>query len=227
MSPMGPAILIASGLPGDPLHDRAFGRAGPRPLCAWVGAAARDGRGGLERVAGVLRARYGAEVRLARMVPNVAFDPDETRRLLDAAQLIYIAGGDVHLLAERVRAGGFDEAIRRRHREGAVVVGVSAGAIGLTRYWVQFPEDDEPALAHPTRFACIGALELAVDVHDEESDWEELRALLAAWAREEPAATVEAWGIPRGGALEVTDAGVTHLGPRPKRLRLDRGHIVE
>src|SRR5262249_23222434 len=155
----------------------------------------------------------------ARMVPDVAFDADETRRLLGAAQLIYIAGGDVSLLAERVRAGGFDETIRRRHRGGAGVGGVSAGAIGLARYLGQFPEDDDAALAQPTRFACIGALDLAVDVHDEESDWEELRALLAAWAREEPAATVDAWGIPRGGALEVTDAGVTHLGPRPKRLR--------
>ena len=225
MSRMGPAILIAHGVPGDRLHDRVFELAGARPLVAWIGAANGDEPAWYERVAKVLRARYGAEVELARTVGE--FDADATRRLVDAATVLYLGGGDVALLAERARALGLDEQIRRRHREGALVVGVSAGAIGLTRFWVRFPEDDE-ALAEPTRFACIGALDVAVDCHDEQSDWEELRALLAAWARQEPEAVVEAYGIPLGGALELAPSGaVTHLGPAPRRLRLDRGRIVE
>src|SRR4051794_32671240 len=165
MSSMGPAILIAHGVPGDALHDRAFELAGARPLVAWVGAANGDQRAWYERVAKVLRDRYGAEVEMARTVPTVDFDPAETRALVDAATMIYIGGGDVSLLAERVRALGLDEQIRRRHREGTLVVGVSAGAIGLTRYWVQFP-DDNFELEQPTRFACIGALDVAVDCHD-------------------------------------------------------------
>jgi cyanophycinase len=225
MSLMGPAILIAYGVPGDTLHDRAFELAGARPLVAWVGAANGDQRAWYERVAKVLRERYGAEVEMARTVGE--YDTGETRQLIEAAQMIYIGGGDVSMLAERVRALGVDEQIRRRHAEGAVVVGVSAGAIGLTRYWVQFPEDNFE-LERPTRFACIGALPLAVDCHDEQSDWEELRALLAAWEREEPGAVVDAYGIPLGGALEVAPTGtVTHLGPAPKWLRLDGGRIVE
>ncbi|MCU1283511.1 MAG: peptidase, partial [bacterium] len=177
MSSMGPAILIAHGVPGDQLHDRAFELAGARPLVAWVGAANGDQRAWYERVAKVLRERYGAEVEQARTVSDADLDPAETRALLDAATMIYIGGGDVSLLAERVRALGLDEQIRRRHAEGAMVVGVSAGAIGLTRYWVQFP-DDNLELEQPTRFACIGAIGVAVDCHDEQSDWEELRALL-------------------------------------------------
>jgi hypothetical protein len=225
MSPMGPAILIAHGVPGDALHDRAFELAGARPLVAWIGAANGDQRAWYERVAKVLRERYGAETEMARSVGE--FDADETRQILDAAQMIYLGGGDVSLLAERVRALGLDEQIRRRHQEGALVVGVSAGAIGLTRYWVQFPEDNYE-LEEPSRFACIGAVSIAVDCHDEESDWEELRALLAAWGREEPGARVEAYGIPLGGALEIAPGGaVTHLGPAPKWLRLDGGRIVE
>ncbi|MDB4964780.1 MAG: hypothetical protein JWN44_469 [Myxococcales bacterium] len=229
MSLMGPAILIAHGLPGDALHDRAFELAGARPLVAWIGAANGDQRAWYERVATVLRQRYGAEVQLARTVPSpgVALDPAETRRLVDAATMIYIGGGDVAVLAERVRALGLDEQVRRRHQEGALVVGISAGAIGLTRYWVQFPEDN-PELEQPTRFPCIGALDLAVDCHDEESEWEELRALLGAWEREEPGARVDGYGIPLGGALEVAPTGmVTHLGPAPKWLRLDGGRVVE
>jgi Peptidase family S51 len=230
MGRMGPAILIAHGNPGDHLHDRAFALAGPRPKVAWIGAANGDSQTWFDRAAAVFRKKYGAEVELARTVGPV--DADETRRVVAGAQMIYLAGGDVGLLAERARALGLDELIRRRHAEGVLVVGVSAGAIGLTRWWVRFPDDDsddEPAASiAPARFACIGALELAIDCHDEESDWEELRALLEVWAHDEPEARVEAWGIPAGGALEVaSDGRVTHLGPAPKRLRLDGGRIVE
>ena len=227
MGRMGPAILIAHGNPGDHIHDRAFALAGARPRVAWIGAANGDSRTWFERAAKVLRQKYGAEVELARTVGD--FDVGETRRIIESAAMIYLAGGDVGMLAERTRALGLDELIRRRHAEGTLVVGVSAGAIGLTRYWVRFPDDDEDdAPSSPARFACIGAVPLAIDCHDEESDWEELRALLDAWAREEPGATVEAYGIPSGGALELApDGRVAHLGPKPKRLRLDGGRIVE
>ena len=219
MRRMGPAILIAHGVPGDALHDRLFELAGARPLVAWVGAANDDSLPWFERAAGVLHKRYGADVQ--RVLTSVA---DDTQRLVDEAPVIYLPGGDVSLLSQRLRALGLDERIRRRHAEGALVVGVSAGAIGLTRWWIEFPEDGRA----PFRFPCIGALELAVDCHDEESDWEELRALLAAWAHDEPDAVVEAYGIPAGGALEIAPAGtVTHLGPVPRRLRLDRGRVVE
>lgn len=131
------------------------------------------------------------------------------------------------LLADRLRATGLDEIIRARRRAGTFVVGVSAGAIGLSPYWVQFP-DDNFELPAPIRFACVGAVSIACDCHDEDSDWEELRALLAAWEREAPGATVDGWGIPMGGALLLDgEDRVTHLGPAPKRLRLDQGRIVE
>lgn len=224
MSPMGPAILIAHGVPGDELHDRAFELAGARPRVAWIGAAAGDSRPWFERVAKVLRERYAADVEMARTVGD--FDVAATRRLIEEAPMIYLGGGDVAELAARMHALGLAELIRRRRRDGALVVGVSAGAIGLTRYWVEFP-DDNPALSRPTRFGCIGAVDCAVDCHDEQSDWEELRALLGAWAVEEPDAVVDAYGIPMGGAIEISDARVTHLGPAPKWLRLDHGRIVE
>jgi len=219
MAAMGPAILIAHGVPGDELHDRVFELAGARPLVAWVGAANDDSLPWFERAATVLRQRYGADMR--RVMTSVE---DDSQRLVDEAAVIYLPGGDVSLLSQRLRALGLDERIRRRHAAGALVVGVSAGAIGLTRFWVEFPEDGRA----PHRIPCIGALGLAVDCHDEESDWEELRALLEAWQREEPGAVVDAYGIPLGGALEIAPAGtVTHLGPAPEWLRLDGGRIVE
>jgi hypothetical protein len=189
-------------------------------LVAWVGAANDDSLPWFDRAASVLRARYGADVRMVR----TTVDGDDSLRLVDEAPVIYLPGGDVSRLSERVRALGLDEKIRRRHAAGALVVGVSAGAIGLTRWWVEFPDDGRP----PYRIPCVGAVDVAVDCHDEESDWEELRALLVAWEQQEPGAVVDAYGIPLGGAIEIAPSGtVTHLGRAPKRLRLDGGRIVE
>lgn len=216
---MGPAILIASSQSADRFHDRAFQLAPKNPSVAWIGAAHGDTPGGFERTRALLAKRYGATVLHAH-----ADRVDEARQIVSGADLVYLGGGDVRLLTDRLRAAGLDEALRRRHADGAVVLGVSAGAIGLTPAWIDFPDEEGP----PVRFPCLGAVAVAVDVHDEESDWEELRALLAAWAQEEPDAVVAAYGIPTGGALELDGSGaVTTLGRASFRLRLDHGRVIE
>ncbi len=219
-------MLIAHGSPGDAFHDHAFARL-PRgaPAVAYLGAANGEQPRGYRALERALGKRYGAKVLHARA--GSEDEVAEARRILTGADVIYVGGGDVALLAERIVGSGLDEIVRARHRAGALLIGASAGAVGLTSYWVRFPEDD-PALARPTRFRCIGALPLAVDVHDEASDWEELRALLSAWAADEPDAIVHAFGIPSRGALEIAPDGVpTPLGPPPKRLRLERGRILD
>ena len=219
---MGPAMLIAHGMPDDDFHRRIFELVGrEQPEVAYVGAANGDQRRWFERVAETVAKRFGARCRLARTVG--VDDRGPAAELIERADVIYLAGGDVSALSERVHALQLGELIRRRHQEGAMLVGVSAGAIGLTKYWVEF-EGDEPA----RRFPCVGALPFAVDCHDEDSDWEELRALLARWAADAPDEEVDAWGIPAGGALEVDSAGrVRPHGPAPRRLRLVRGKIVD
>jgi peptidase E len=223
----GPAILIARSVPDDKFHDRLFGELPSAPSVAWIGAASGDQRAWYERVAAVLRKRFGARVSFARSLPAADVDLAETRRILDDAQVIYLGGGDVGVLADALRGSGLDEHIKRRRREGAYLVGVSAGAIGLGRYWVKFPDDDDE-LAAATRFECVGAVPIVCDCHDEESDWEELKELLAAWRREAPGATVDAYGIPLGGALWLDgEDRVTPLGAAPKVLRLVDGKLIE
>ena len=220
-------MLIAYAIADDEFHDRLFAELPSAPQVAWIGAASGDRRAWFERSADVMRKRYGAQLRFARSTPAPDLDLDETRRILDESQVIYVGGGDVSALAESLRAAGLDELVRARRRAGAFLVGVSAGAIGLGRYWVKFPDDDAE-LDEPRRFACVGAVPLVCDCHDEESDWEELRALLAAWHREAPGERVDAYGIPKGGALYVDgDDRVTPIGEPPKWLRLDGSRIVE
>ncbi len=224
---MGPAMLSANGRPGDRPHDLVFERLARRePRVAYVGGANGDDPGWFRAIAKSFGNRHGAVVRHAKSGSRA--DLAEACEITADADVIYVSGGDVELLAERLRRGGLDRAIRRRHSAGASLIGVSAGAIGLCAYWVQFSED-ESAGARPTRFRCIGALPFAVDVHDEESDWEELRALLAVWGEDEPKAVVEGYGIPSGAAILCDERGaVTPLGRKPpRRFRLERGRIVE
>jgi hypothetical protein len=223
---MGPAMLSANGDPGDADHDHAFALVSrPEPLVAYLGAANGEHTRWYRAVARALQKRYGAKVLHARI--GTKGDVAEARRIVGEADVIYATGGDVGLFADRVVGSGLDEVVRERHRAGALLVGVSAGAIGLTAYWVRFPEDD-PSLRQPTRFPCAGALRIAVDCHDEASDWEELRALLAAWAREAPDDVVDGYGIPAGAALFLDGHGavMTRGGP-PLRLRLERGRVFE
>lgn len=219
-------MLIAQGSLGDEFHDRAFARvAHGAPVVTYLGAANGEQPRWFRAIERALGKRYGAKVLHARAGSETEIA--EARPILAGADVIYVGGGDVALLAERLVGSGLDVIVRERYRAGALLIGVSAGAIGLTAYWVRFPEDD-PTLEHPTRFRCIGALPLAVDVHDEASDWEELRALLWAWGHEEPDAIVDGFGIPSRGALEIDPAGVPKpLGPPAKRLRLENGKIRE
>jgi hypothetical protein len=224
-------MLIASGSGGEEFHDHLFAQLPSAPSVAWIGAASGDRPQWFERNAQLLRRRYDARVHFARTVIDPATGLGgsvitETRAILDEAQLIYLGGGDVSVLAEHLGRNGLAEKIREQRRAGVALLGVSAGAIGLTPAWVRFPDDDDE-LGLPVRFACVGAVPIACDVHDEESGWEELRALLDAWARDDPDASVDAWGIPAGGALYLDGSDrVTPLGAAPHRLRLDHGRVV-
>jgi hypothetical protein len=218
---MGLAILIAHGDPFDKFHDRIFELVGRGARGAYVGAANGDSQRWFARVAEALARRHDARLELVRTVG--VDDGAAARAQIAAADFVYLAGGDVSVLAERLHALELAPAIRARHDAGALVVGVSAGAIGLAPSWIEFPDDRAPY-----RFPCAGAIPFAIDCHDEESDWEELRALLERWAADEPDAIVDGYGIPAGGALEVDARGVVRaLGAPLFHVRLERGRVTE
>jgi hypothetical protein len=220
---VGPSILIAHGVPDDSIHDFAFSRLLRPARVGYFGAANGDDARWFSRVRDALLRRHGAVVTLCRTVGVDAAARPGLLAAIEGADALYFAGGDVAELAERMHTLDLSQAVRDRHRAGAMMIGVSAGAIGLTRYWVDFPAEGPPV-----RFPCIGALDLAIDCHDEESDWEELRALLTRWAEDEPDAVVDAYGIPAGGALWVEEGSAPgHLVLPPRRLRLERGRVTD
>jgi hypothetical protein len=165
--------------------DRVVAYTGPgAPRAAYLGASNGDNP---DFYSIFLAAIEGIGPAECRMIP--AEPSDEERAFVAAADVILLAGGDVALGWRAFEASGMRELVERRYREGAVLVGVSAGSVQLgTAGW--------PAGAPDAAFATWGLAPFVVDAHAEDEDWAELRAVVRA--RGDGARGI---GIPRGGGL--------------------------
>lgn len=128
----------------------------------------------------------------------------EDREFLASADLVVLSGGDPVRGWRIFEQSGLQEAITRRYFEGAVLLGVSAGAVQLG--WTAAPEEAAEAGAGigpedvTFTFRLVPAV---VGVHEEDRDWEGLRRLLRA-----SGAAVRGLGIPSGGGLAYHPDGV-------------------
>jgi hypothetical protein len=126
----------------------------------------------------------GAECRMISAVPS-----SDDMAFLRSAGLVLLAGGDVQRGWTAFERSGVREAVAQRHQEGAVLVGVSAGAVQLGM--AGWPEGRTAQL-----FATWGLVPFLVGAHAEEDDWAELRAAVLAHDGH-----AVGFGIPRGGGL--------------------------
>jgi len=94
----------------------------------------------------------------------------EDAKFLETADIILLAGGSVETGWRAFTENGLRQLIPRCYLSGAVLIGVSAGAVQLGRGGLT---DDESALL-PT----FSLLPFYVAAHDEKNDWESLRKLL-------------------------------------------------
>jgi peptidase E len=112
----------------------------------------------------------------------------EDRAFLESADLLVLAGGDTDEGWAIMKSTGMDAVATSRYYAGAVLVGVSAGAMQLGMGW--YGKDDR---------AVSDGLKLVpyyIGVHGERDDWLQLRTLVEG--REEYA---KGFGIPSGGAM--------------------------
>jgi cyanophycinase-like exopeptidase len=105
--------------------------------------------------------------------------------------VIVLAGGDVEAGWNAFTGTGMRDLIAQRYRAGAVLVGVSAGAVQFGKY-ASVPD----ANGGQKLLETFGLIDFIVAVHDEKRDWQALAAtiqLLEGSAR--------GLGIPHGAAL--------------------------
>lgn len=130
-----------------------------------------------------------------RHVPAVP--SEDNLAFLDTADLIVLGGGDVHTGWRAMDRKGVTDVVRQRYRAGAVLLGVSAGAVqlGAAGWWENWDESLVP-------FDTFGFAPFVVDAHAEGGGWRELRTVVAS--RGEGARGI---GLPTGGGAIVYPDG--------------------
>lgn len=163
--------------------DRIAAYTGPgAPTAAYLGASNADNPDFYSIFLAAIEGIGPAECRMIGSVPSA-----EERAFVETADVILLAGGDVALGWRAFEASGMRDLVERRYWEGAVLVGVSAGAVQLgTAGW--------PEGAPDAAFGTWGLAPFVVDAHAEDADWADLRAVVR-----ERGDGARGIGIPRGG----------------------------
>jgi cyanophycinase-like exopeptidase len=121
------------------------------------------------------------------------FTPAE-RTFLEGAQLILLAGGDVRVGWNTFAATGMKEVLLNRYAQGAVLIGISAGAVQLGRHALfESPQSSATELLDMLNLAPA-----VVDVHDELGEWARLSNAVHLLEGK-----VMGLGIPSGGGVIV------------------------
>lgn len=139
------------------------------------------------------------------------------RAFLDSAQLIVLAGGDVRLGWNTFVKSGMKDAILDRYAEGAVLVGISAGAVQLGRCGlVETPESLGTGV-----FDVFNLVPMVIDVHDEQNEWGRLQRTMQSLNG--PATGL---GIPSGGGVVVHPDATIEALRRPAHTFVFDGSAV-
>jgi hypothetical protein len=112
---------------------------------------------------------------------------EDDQAALTRADLILIAGGETLDGWQIMQNTGMDRRINECYYNGALLIGISAGAVQLGLYLTG---------AEPNLIPALQIVPLLVGVHDEQDDWKQLRMLLQ---RQCPQQT--AIGVSFGGGM--------------------------
>jgi len=117
--------------------------------------------------------------------------PVSDREWLKQADVIVLAGGDIALGWEVFSTTGIREILQERFLGGAMLIGISAGAVHLCRQgWRKEKNGSIQG------FDTLGYVPFLIDCHDEANDWKDFRQRLASANSDIPGL-----GLPFGGGL--------------------------
>ena len=151
-----------------------------------------------------------------RMIDS-SFGPDD-RAFLECAQLIVLAGGDVRLGWNVFEETGMKDVILDRYAQGAVLVGISAGAVQFGLYGIV--ETFESAATAP--LDVFKLVPMVIDTHDEQSGWARLSRTIHLLD-----GAAAGLGIPSGGGIVVhADTTIEPLRRASHEFRLDDGRVT-
>lgn len=197
---------------GRPLLDVALdGLARDTPLrAAYIGAS----NGDRPEFYGIFEAAMDVIGITDRRMIASSFGPDD-RAFLARTQLIVLAGGDVRLGWSTFEKTGMREVILGRYARGAVLVGISAGAVQLGRYGI-VSSSESPAIE------LFDLAPFVIDTHDEGAEWARLSRTIRSL--QGPATGL---GIPSGGGVIVRpDAAIEPLRRPAHEFRFEGARLT-
>jgi cyanophycinase-like exopeptidase len=179
-------LLFWRGSSGSFLDSIFQSCANQPPSIAYIGASNADSPDAFA----ILQAALSEE-QIACVQHIRATFPETDRRFLMSADVLVLAGGDVVAGWNVFTETGMRDVIATRRREGAVLVGVSAGAVQFGTHAVV--QSDSGALSLVETF---GFVPMIIDAHDEQRDWASLAGTVHLLE-----GTAVGIGIPSGGGL--------------------------
>jgi cyanophycinase len=154
------------------------------------------------------------EISNCRLVPSQPSREDIL--FIEDADLILLSGGDVERGWRIFEQNGLKELVPRKRFDGAILMGVSAGAIQLGLGCLS-------TSAQPKQIDMFRFAPFYVGAHDEENDWWDLRALVNL-----SQADTRAIGIPAGGgAVYQSDGTLEPIRKHLTELTKERAKITE
>ena len=228
--PNAPVTLIAGGQFRPPFGTKpwlsealaATGR--EKPNVVLLGAANGDSAM-FQKMMSVILTKAGAgEVVWPRTVGKKR-DAKKARAAIEAADAIFVNGGDVEEGMKVLAELDLVDPIRAAAKRGAVCAGLSAGAIMLGDRWIRWPREDAGDDEAET-FECLGVAAVTIDTHGEKDGWNEIQSYVTVRSREKKAEVV-GYGVPSNGALLVDGKKVTALGKAAQVFRASRGGPAE
>lgn len=133
---------------------------------------------------------------------------------LAQADVLLLSGGDVDRGWDVLQTTGMLKIVRQRYLEGAVIIGISAGAIQLGQFW-----REEGADSDLTPMAQI--LPFSVDAHEESSDWKRLKSTTRHGYTK-----ARSYGIPSGGGLVFFPNRQVHAIRYPAAEMVNQGNTL-
>ncbi len=129
------------------------------------------------------------EVRDCRMIRSSFTSADEL--FMNEADIILLAGGDVERGWKAFKQAGLTELIMKRYYEGAVLIGISAGAVQLGLFGLVQEEASLTKLIDTFKL-----VPFIIGAHEERQEWKSLREAIELLD-----SSAKGIGIPTGGGL--------------------------
>jgi cyanophycinase len=170
------------------------------PKAAYIGASNGDDP---EYFSIFKAAMENIDISDCRMI--IASFPPVDQAFVNDADIILLAGGDVEKGWKAFKETELANTIIKRRYEGAVLMGVSAGAVQLGRLgWSG--EGDEAE----TFFHTFNQIPLIISAHDEDRDWKNLKRAVQFMGHD-----VRGIGIPMGAGLAYNPDQTIEILRRP------------